>query len=84
MTGQLEDQVIRIDPSTDRIVATVKVGREPLAVAVGDGAVWVANTIDRTVMRIDPATNRVVTHDPRRLEPHGDRSRKRFRLGGSR
>ena len=57
MTAQLDDVVARIDPVKNRVVATIKVGREPLSVAVGGGAVWVANTIDRTVTRIDPVTN---------------------------
>ena len=50
-----------------RIVASIAVGREPLAVAVGAGSIWVANTIDRTVSRIDPSSNRVTaTIDVRR------------------
>jgi streptogramin lyase len=44
----------------NRIVATIAVGREPIAVAVGAGGVWVANAIDRSVVRLDPRTNRIV------------------------
>jgi YVTN family beta-propeller protein len=32
----------RIDPSTNRVVATIHVGGQPESVAVGGGAVWVA------------------------------------------
>ena len=35
-------------------------GASPAGIAVGDGAVWVANTADGTVSRIDPQTNKVV------------------------
>jgi streptogramin lyase len=54
------------------------VGREPSAVAVGAGGVWVANTIDRTVVKIDPRVNRVadrvaVGMDPKVVVP-GDGS----------
>jgi YVTN family beta-propeller protein len=41
-------------------VATIPVGRAPWGVAVGSGAVWVANTVGGTVSRVDPGTNRVV------------------------
>jgi YVTN family beta-propeller protein len=32
----------------------------PVAIAVGEGAVWVANHDGRSISRIDPKTNRVV------------------------
>jgi YVTN family beta-propeller protein len=35
------------------------VGDSPTDLAVGEGAVWVANSGDDAVSRIDPATNRV-------------------------
>ena len=54
---------------TDRIVARIKVGREPSGVAVGDGSVWVADTIDRTVTRIDPRSDRVVATIPVAASP---------------
>ena len=66
---QLDDEVARIDPRTNRVVKRIRVGREPSAVAVGDDAVWVANTIDRTVTKIDPATNRVTATIPLRTSP---------------
>jgi YVTN family beta-propeller protein len=55
-----EDAVLRIDPVMDRVVATIPVGRRPLGVAVGEGAVWVVNHDNSTLSRVDPETNRVV------------------------
>ena len=49
-----------IDPRANRIVASVPVGSRPTAVAVGEGAVWVANTAAGTVARIDPRARTVV------------------------
>jgi DNA-binding SARP family transcriptional activator/DNA-binding beta-propeller fold protein YncE len=62
-----------IDPAKNKVVARVRVGSQastgqfagtvPLdrRIAVGGGAVWVANTVDRTVSRIDPRTMSVQT-----------------------
>ena len=38
----------------------IPVGDGPVDVAFGEGAVWVANSLGRTVSRIDPETNEVV------------------------
>jgi YVTN family beta-propeller protein len=45
-----------VDPGSNKLVAEVDVGIDPEAVAVGEGAVWVANVEDETVSRIDPVT----------------------------
>jgi DNA-binding beta-propeller fold protein YncE len=41
----------------------IDIGHGAQAVAVGEGAVWVLNTLDSAVWRIDPSTNRP-TGDP--------------------
>jgi YVTN family beta-propeller protein len=41
-------------------VATIKVGVQPTDIAIGEGAVWVANSNGNSVSRIDPKTNAVV------------------------
>jgi YVTN family beta-propeller protein len=43
-----------------RAVATVAVGGEPVAIAAGDGAVWVSSAATDTVVKIDPRTNAAV------------------------
>jgi DNA-binding beta-propeller fold protein YncE len=53
-------QVARIDPATNRVVATVPVGSQPTRLAVSDDAVWVTSLVGGTVTRIDPRSNRVV------------------------
>src|SRR5262249_9080806 len=58
------DTVSRIDPRTNRVSATIPVGRGAYAIAAGDGAVWVTSAIDDALWRIDPATNRVVARVP--------------------
>ncbi|MEA2313059.1 MAG: hypothetical protein QOE28_3027, partial [Solirubrobacteraceae bacterium] len=48
------DSLAIIDPATDAVTGAVRVGADPVAVAVGDGAVWVADGGDQTVTRVDP------------------------------
>lgn len=60
-----KDAVIRIDPGSDRIVATIPVGEGVSGVRVGLGAVWVtlshwAGGPSGEVLRIDPTTNDII------------------------
>jgi DNA-binding SARP family transcriptional activator/DNA-binding beta-propeller fold protein YncE len=54
------DSVALIDPQRSRVVGHVLVGRRPVALAIGHGSVWVANTDDGTVSRIDLDRHEVV------------------------
>jgi DNA-binding SARP family transcriptional activator len=54
------DSVAVIDPERRRVVGHVLVGRRPVALAIGHGSVWVANTDDGTVSRIDPDLREVI------------------------
>jgi len=55
-----EGTLLRIDPKTNALVATIPVGLGAGEVAIGQGAVWVANPASGTVSRIDPQINKVV------------------------
>jgi streptogramin lyase len=50
-----DGSVLRIDPRTYKVVTRIRAGIADL-LAVGEGAVWVANRVASTVMRIDPET----------------------------
>ena len=52
-------QIVRINPRTGSISATIDVGAQPADVAVSDDSVWAATGAER-VLRIEPRTNRVV------------------------
>jgi DNA-binding SARP family transcriptional activator len=54
------DSVAVIDPQRSRVVGHVLVGRRPVALAIGHGSVWVANTDDGTVSRIHPDRHEVI------------------------
>jgi YVTN family beta-propeller protein len=47
------NSVVEIDPSTNRIVSVVPVGRRPSAIAVIGRDMWVANSLDDTLTHID-------------------------------
>jgi class 3 adenylate cyclase/streptogramin lyase len=61
----ISDRVARLsqaETSADLVRSTaVAAGKDPSAIAVGEGAVWVANEGDATVTRIDPASGRGTT-----------------------
>jgi WD40-like Beta Propeller Repeat len=52
-------EILRIDPATDKVVATISELGAPGSIATGAGAVWVTTTRG-SLIRIDPETNRVV------------------------
>jgi DNA-binding SARP family transcriptional activator len=54
------DSVAVIDAQHARVVGHVLVGRRPVALAIGHGSVWVANTDDGTVSRIHPERHEVI------------------------
>jgi YVTN family beta-propeller protein len=53
------NSVAIVDPKTNRLVGDVAVGKRPVAVAVDEAGVWIANGDDGTVSRIDPKTRKV-------------------------
>jgi virginiamycin B lyase len=52
--------LVRIDPATGRVVATVPIDVEAWYIAASDTAVWVSDWRSNTVVRVDVATNRPV------------------------
>lgn len=58
--GRATRNLTRIDPRTARTSgARLDAGRDPAALSLGAGSLWVVNRAPGTVTRIDPATGRV-------------------------
>ena len=60
-----------IDTTSNGLVGQVPLGVRSGQVAVGEGAVWVANAEQGAVSRVDPAARRVVQRIPVGREPAG-------------
>ena len=58
------NEVAIVDPGTNRVVDQVGVGVAPGVLSVGNGSLWVANTIDQSVSRIDLASRKVTRNIP--------------------
>ena len=54
------DVVTQVNPHTNAVGETTKVGPRPGRIAVGEGGVWVLNRGDGSVTRLDPKTAKVV------------------------
>jgi YVTN family beta-propeller protein len=54
------DTLIRIDPATKKIVASIAVGTNPESLLVTADAVWTANHRGGSISKVDVATNKVV------------------------
>ena len=60
-----KNTVTHIDPKTNKIVATIPVGKLPCAgLVAGFGSVWVPSCGDKTLVRVDIATHKVVATIP--------------------
>jgi DNA-binding SARP family transcriptional activator/streptogramin lyase len=68
LTGGGHAQVVAVPPNSvamidargSRVSSYVGVGRDPVAIAVGDGGVWVTNADDGTLSRLNPTSGRLV------------------------
>jgi YVTN family beta-propeller protein len=49
-----------IDPKTNKLVAAIPVGHNPISMVAGSGSIWVVNDGDGTVTRIDARSRKVV------------------------
>lgn len=67
----LAGSVLRIDPTTGSVQATIPVGRGAYDLDAETGAVWVPLYEDNSVLRIDPATNQIVATVPVAGNPTG-------------
>ena len=52
--------VSRVDPDTNEESQRLKVGSSPTGIAVGDGVLWVADSVGGALLRVDPTTEEVV------------------------
>jgi YVTN family beta-propeller protein len=64
-------EVARIDPTMMRVVARGIAGTVPSAIAIGAGAVWIANSADNNVYRMLPETATTVKTISVGLQPSG-------------
>ena len=55
------NELVRIDPATRRVIGRFKTGVSPCGIAVGGGSVWVENYGGDSVTRVDPASGRTKT-----------------------
>ena len=61
MADTQDDTVSRIDPRPCRPVGEpIPVDKEPISLAAGEGAIWVATMVGDAVVRIDPESGEVV------------------------
>ena len=58
-----QDVVWRVDLQRGTRVAKIPLGGEPAGVAVGAGAVWIADT-NGAILKVDPRTNDIVARIP--------------------
>ena len=54
------DQLLKVDPNLNKIVATIPVGSKPRFLTVGGGSVWTLNQGDGTISRVDMETGKLV------------------------
>jgi len=64
VTNYQNDTLLRLDPKTMEVVATIPVGSGPRFLTVGEGGVWVLNQTAGTVSHVDPTANAVVATVP--------------------
>jgi len=56
--------LVRINPATNTVIATIQIAPGSFAVAFGGDAIWVTSNAESVLTRVDPNTNTVVATIP--------------------
>ena len=60
--GVDNQKLLEFDPGTGRVVKRIPLGsRNPNALAVGAGSVWLVSQVDASVLQLDPKTRHIRT-----------------------
>jgi YVTN family beta-propeller protein len=54
----------RLDPATNKVVASIQTGPQPTSLAVTPGVIWVSNHTSTLIALVDPTTNSMVATIP--------------------
>lgn len=54
-----KNELLKISPYTIVTSEIITVGKSPISIAIGEGAIWTLNAGDGSVSRVDPKTNKV-------------------------
>ena len=60
ITGTANDELYRVDPTTNQIASTIDLRSDPRSLAAGQESVWICNEGDGTVQRIDSKSGELV------------------------
>lgn len=60
----MTDGVARVDPVSDRVISTIRVGDDPLRLLAAGGSIWVTVGGSGTLVRVDPGTDRITGSVP--------------------
>jgi streptogramin lyase len=61
ITGTGNDELYRVDPATNQIIATIELQSSPRMLVAGEDSIWVFNEGDRAVQRIDGNSGKIIT-----------------------
>jgi len=64
MVVSKESDLVRINPSTNKVSATIRIPRGSFNPVFTQGSVWVSSNSGGTLVRVDPATNTVIGETP--------------------
>jgi streptogramin lyase len=58
--GEADGELTRIDATTNKVAATIRIPAGSFNPLFADGSVWVSSNAGNVLVRVDPATNKVV------------------------
>ncbi len=69
VASEAKGSIARVDPQTNRVIASIPVNPDGVYLSFGLGSLWVVSATSHSIQRIDPATNSVTKSTDLGKEP---------------